>query len=395
MKLFYFTYIYRSNIGWTAVHYTCNNDPKFLNSVKLIQFVAQCHTAGGKLFYFAYYCRCNIRRTALHYACQKGHVRILKTLLHGAEIDSQDKDGRTPLQLAAYFGKQDICIILVRAGADVNLRDNMQVSPLYVTVQNNYMTIAESLIVNGASNIESFCVAGCTALSTACGTGNLRMVKMLLEYGASVNSTKYNGKAPLCMAALNGHRAIVLLLLHYKATFDKPMHTDRENQMENTNHNNVNNYAPANNSARRRCYCIQDVPQSNGSTPLFQAVMHNHLLSAYILLCRGASVNPTMSYTLSKPLHLAAELNYINIVRLLISYGADIDARDKYKRTALHYAAKRGHIQVVKDLIDVGAVLRQQDVNGKTPIDYATDNGHQSVVTLLQENSREFIVYPF
>ena len=232
-----------------------------------------------------------------------------------------------------------------------------------------------------------------TPLSIACAFGNLSVVKLLLQYGASVNYPKYDGRTPLCIANCNGHSTIVALLLSYKAKLDKPLYVDRENETfryGNSNNNNANNNAAA---TRNSSWCLADATRNNGLTPLFQAILKGHLATVYILLCNGASVNPTWSYTLTNPIHEASKQNDINIVRILIAYGADIDAKDKKNKTALHLAADHGHTQIVKDLVDMGAVLGGQDENGKTPMDLAMDAGHQSVVTLLKDNSRESLVY--
>src|SRR5205807_524924 len=65
-------------------------------------------------------------KTALHWAAQKGHFGILCYLIveKGAQIDSLDKDGNTPLNLlvqstqCTLATKQNIIIVLLCKGAD-------------------------------------------------------------------------------------------------------------------------------------------------------------------------------------------------------------------------------------------------------------------------------------
>ena len=63
------------------------------------------------------------------------------------------------------------------------------------------------------------------------------------------------------------------------------------------------------------------------------------------------------------PLHLAAHRGYLDIVKLLLDAGADVNAEEgNYsKSTPLHWAAKEGNLQVVKLLVQSGAKLDVRD----------------------------------
>ena len=69
---------------------------------------------------------------------------------------------------------------------------------------------------------------------------------------------------------------------------------------------------------------------------------------------------------------------YLEIVKLLIDSGADINVKDKKGRTALRYAVKNGHLEVVKYLIDKGA----DDLN--EVLMRASRNGHLEVAEFLK-----------
>lgn len=54
--------------------------------------------------------------TALSWACLKGHLPVVRCLVEsGAATDHADKNGRTPLDLAAFYGDSDV---VSRAGPD-------------------------------------------------------------------------------------------------------------------------------------------------------------------------------------------------------------------------------------------------------------------------------------
>ena len=54
-------------------------------------------------------------------------------------------------------------------------------------------------------------------------------------------------------------------------------------------------------------------------------------------------------------LHLAAANGHVDVVKVLIQNGADVNAVDEYKFTALHLAARHGHVDIAKVLIENGA----------------------------------------
>ncbi|MDJ0632365.1 MAG: sigma-70 family RNA polymerase sigma factor [Xenococcaceae cyanobacterium MO_188.B29] len=74
-------------------------------------------------------------------------------------------------------------------------------------------------------------------------------------------------------------------------------------------------------------------------------------------------VNSQSKHIQTTSLHLAAHRGYLDIVKLLIDAGADVNAKEgNYsKSTPLHWAAKEGNLQVVKLLVESGAKLNVKD----------------------------------
>ncbi|MCK4294857.1 MAG: ankyrin repeat domain-containing protein, partial [Planctomycetes bacterium] len=85
----------------------------------------------------------------------------------------------------------------------------------------------------------------------------------------------------------------------------------------------------------------------------------------------------------TKALHQAAADGDIEQVKLLISKGADVNAKDMQGRTPLHGAAFRGHKDVVGLLLAKGADVNAQDRNGRTPVDAALGRGNTKAVVKL------------
>lgn len=96
-----------------------------------------------------------------------------------AEIDEEDRYGRTPLSLAAAMGHHHICEILLDNGADMSHRD---------------------------------CIYGQTPLSYAAAYGHREVVELLLSKGSDYEDSS-SGVTPLWLASRSGHLDIVELLL--------------------------------------------------------------------------------------------------------------------------------------------------------------------------------------
>ena len=82
---------------------------------------------------------------------------------------------------------------------------------------------------------------------------------------------------------------------------------------------------------------------------------------------------------------MAAEKGHTNIVRLLLTKGADVNAKKYFDQTALMEAAENGHADIVRILLDKGADVNVKDWYGYTAISRAASCDHTDIVRLLEE----------
>lgn len=105
--------------------------------------------------------------------------------------------------------------------------------------------------------------------------------------------------------------------------------------------------------------------QGGGNTPLSVAAFRGQIEIVKLLLSRGANVN------IGTP--LAAASRHLEIARLLLEHGADVNGIDGMKRTALFSACTAGNLRVCELLLSHKADVNWKDFAGETPLWFARD----------------------
>ncbi|XP_044584634.1 protein TANC2 isoform X4 [Cotesia glomerata] len=103
-----------------------------------------------------------------------------------------------------------------------------------------------------------------------------------------------------------------------------------------------------------------------------------------LLLLAGASPNHITEYLGNAPvLCMYAHEGSVEMVSLLLEFGADVELTNSQGCTALSLAASRGHCDVVRRLAAAGASLGHADMAGQCPLVHAARQGRLSVVGYL------------
>ena len=155
--------------------------------------------------------------TPLHLAIEKGDSSLAALLLdEGADHLAQDAKGMTAWAFAIYHGDENVVNVLVEGGADVNESASGTtdpITPLMLATEYGKENIVELLIKCGAQ-IEATDGDGNTALinATKYPSGST-IVKRLLEAGANVNACNRHGVTPLMGGVKSGSEEMVRTLL--------------------------------------------------------------------------------------------------------------------------------------------------------------------------------------
>jgi uncharacterized protein len=142
-----------------------------------------------------------------------GQVERVKALLaEGAKVDSRDRNGDSPLNMAATKGNVALADALLAAGADVNLANIAGVTPLMGAAFSGNVQIVRKLLAAGAK-IEPVDRVKKNAATYAAGNGCAECLTELLRAGTQVNAPLENDLTLLMWAAAYGGESSVRLLL--------------------------------------------------------------------------------------------------------------------------------------------------------------------------------------
>ena len=121
-----------------------------------------------------------------------------------------------------------------------------------------------------------------------------------------------------------------------------------------------------------------------GKTALHLAAENNHIEMVKLLLASGADTEST-SDGYWTPLLNAAQNGHEKVVDLLLNANADVNARTSSGMVSLHWAAANGHLKVVQRILKEEKALKNpKDGFDSTPLSRAGQHGHQEIIQELR-----------
>jgi uncharacterized protein len=358
--------------------------------------------------------------TALMMAARTGKIDAVKMLLdRGAQVNAKETWGdTTPLMWAVSERHPDVVKLLIEHGADVNAKSKFVPSASGRGFEGTTPTAAKP-----GQQAEEFASGLLTPLMFAAREDDTASARLLVAAGADLNALDGDGKDALGIAAFSGSYDIASFLVDRHAKVNQadaqgftPLFwaVDRRNMETAPNFPwmittdplplikqlldaGASPNALVNNTPRGRMR--EGSPRIVFATSLMRAAFAGDIELVKLLLAHGADPH-IISTDRETSLMAACGTGFINgyhrqkspaerleVVKLLVGLGEDVNAADSYGITPLMVAANLGNIEVVKYLIDQGADLAAHDLGKKNdgafgssieplmPLDYAIGVG--------------------
>jgi ankyrin repeat protein len=358
--------------------------------------------------------------TALMIASRTGKVDAVRVLLDkGAKVNVQETwGGTTALMWAVSEKHPEVAKLLVERGADVNARS------YYVpSASGRGFEGTTPVAQRPGKDFEEFASGWLTPLMFAARENGLESARLLFKAGADINAQAADGKDALSLAFFDGSYDVADFLIDSHANVNQkdaqrftPLFwaVDRRNMETAPNFPWMETRDPLplikklldagadpnaliNSTPRARMR--EGSPRLVYATALTRAALAGDVELARLLLAHGADPH-IISKDRETTLMAACGTGFINgyhrqrspadrleLVKLLIEMGEDVNAADNYGITPLMVAANLGDIEIVKYLISKGADLGAHDLGKKNdgafgssveplmPIDYAIGVG--------------------
>ena len=306
--------------------------------------------------------------TAFHLAASKDFLPIsdIRPFISGANVDHrksnpENKEGRTPLHIAAEKGHLTFCQMVWqgcqwRSPSDKEEKQLKKELPFLQNFKNfdNWNPMCSPNVLNDVMYGDGSLIdkvynpadnVGMTPLHLAAKSGHLSICKELLDNILDLNPKNEEGATPLHLAAAEGHLDICHLMLK--------LIRDDKNPKDH-----------------------------HGSTPLHHAASKGHVHVCRLFLQIAEDKNPMNNFGLT-PLHLADKHGHLQIVEIYVKNLKGLNEITKNKVTPLHFAANNGLLEVAKMLMKNMKIKNPKDNQGLTPLHLAAKAGHSAVFELI------------
>jgi ankyrin repeat protein len=303
--------------------------------------------------------------------------KVREWIINPTTIMARDGAGNSILHYAAQWKLDNHIPLIVQKGMNPNIPNAMGEPPLFMAVKVDSRNTVLALLAAGA-HIDTRDYQGNSSLHAAVRWNSVNAAQTLISKAANINAYALNGKTPLHDSIRWGIIQMETLLIGNGADLE--------------------------------------VRDNEGNTPFMEAIIAGYRASAERLAEIGADPT-TRNSRGDTPLHIAVAQDRVDMVTLLLGWGAKIHAKNIMEKTpfqtalvtsprmvstlltgawigvpdddghsSLHIAIlANAPAEIVKIIIDLGARVSAVDADGKTPLRLALEKDKWEEAKLLAD----------
>ncbi|KAI6086021.1 ankyrin repeat-containing domain protein [Hypoxylon rubiginosum] len=372
--------------GWTVGHAA-------YDSVTIIQALKKNEN-------FDLDARDNCGATALYYAAKWGLVDVVKEILK-AEVgldfrvsEPDEPENITALFRAFTYGRFEVAALLIEAGADCSsLRSVLgddRLRPLHWCVRrNDAASLRAFLLCNVGIDVAAKDSDGNTALHCINWKTSLSVIRLLVNHNAPLEVTNDWYQTPLCIAAMENNLTASDFLISRGANINieagrrgGPLHRACKFgylsmvKLLCENGADVNLADPSAAGTPLQAACQREEDENKDA------------IISYLVNDRGADINRPSNWW-GGSFFVASGACSLDVMKLFLSNGAAVEARDKISRQPIHFALHKSleHTKLLCE--EHGADLTSKDVMQRTALHYAVVSGKVELVQYVLDKHPE------
>jgi tetratricopeptide (TPR) repeat protein/ankyrin repeat protein len=355
----------------------------------------------------------NIKKTLLEkngsnylfYASMNNSVDIIKSLERDkVNINIRESDGKSAFYLATISKSEDVLDFLLSKGYDyeVTLKD-LTANKEELSVKFLSSKVLSSILENGydlqkdaSKNVEKILRYDKTLfyntygnkeifIETAVRMDNVNLLDIFIKNGADINTSSSKQKSLIGISIESNSNKCFNYMIKNNVNLNVEVlggGTLIHNALKNKNLEAFDNLLLSK---------IQtNIVDDEGNTILSLVVQNGQNDELIKLTSKRNDINPNLPNKREiYPIHFAIQSNRLDIIKNLISLGANINATDKNLKTPLHYAAESGDMEIIELLLMNKADLAAKDIYKKTPYNYAQSDKNKILSSFLKQKMKD------
>lgn len=283
----------------------------------------------------------------------------------------------------------------LKTSEEIITKEDVLGHKLKFAIKESNMVLAKKIFINGGTN-PNYRVDREPLLLYATRNNDIKMVKLLLKFGAKINIVDKDGHTPLYVAVENGNTNLALLYLSKNIDFSRRYKTNNDAIIAAVKNDNselakkiltkganlanakdMHGYHAVKEFLLRRQYKELDSLFALGVNPddspyyeslLYTTVRNKNAEQTELLLKNGLNPNKSSGNKPSTILDTAIRYKDEKTAKLLINYGANPNYVDRYGESLLHMAVRSNNITITSLLLGAGAKTEIKDDRGYTPL---------------------------